>query len=78
MYGTLLVMQCHIPKEWNPQTHCCENLKTCEHNVIPVTTTRALVGVQLHASSPQHQMEVHGQLNALGGKAPVPLNRKLS
>lgn len=53
MYGTLLVMQCHIPEDWNPQPHCCENFKTCEH-VIPVTTTEtceegALVGVQLHA-----------------------------
>jgi len=30
MYGTLPVTQCHIPEEWNPQPHCCENLKTCE------------------------------------------------
>jgi hypothetical protein len=68
MYGTLPVTQCHIPEEWNPQPHCCENLKTCEHNVILMTTTQALEGVQLHASSPQQQTEVHGQLNALGGK----------
>jgi len=26
-----LVTHHHIPGEWNPQLHCCENLKTCSN-----------------------------------------------
>jgi hypothetical protein len=54
------VMWRHIPEEWNPQLHCCENLKTCTLFVTThIRTTQNTI--PFHNDNHYNELNEHNQ-----------------